>query len=112
MTDVDDKSWIARTRQRMKELGITQAQLASGIGALPARIGHYLNGRNEPPIAHLMLIARYLHVTTDWLLFGGAAEPLRVPTSDDLLATKIRGLDPTSRRDVEGFIKIKSRNEA
>lgn len=107
MTHTDDKAWIARARGRMKDLGITQAQLASGIGALPARIGHYMSGRNEPPIAHLMLIARSLHVTTDWLLFGGAAEPLRTPTTTDLLADQLRRLDASARRDIEGYIRIK-----
>ena len=109
---IDDKAWVTRARQRMKDLGVTQAQLGEGIGALPARIGHYLNGRNEPPIAHLMLIARYLQVTTDWLLFGGAAEPLRIQTQEDLLAYRLRKLDPVSRRDVEGFIRIKLGTEA
>ncbi len=108
MTDIDDKSWIDRARARMKDLGITQAQLGEGIGALPARVGHYMSGRNEPPIAHLMLIARYLHVTTDWLLFGGNAEPIRIPTSEDILAARIRDLDPAARRDVEGYIKAES----
>lgn len=91
----------------MAELGITQAQLAAGIGALPARVGHYLNGRNEPPLAHFMLIARYLHVTTDWLLFGGSCDPIRVPSSPDTLADQLRSLDAISRRDVEGFIRVR-----
>lgn len=95
----------------MKDLGITQTQLGTAIGALPARIGHYLNGRNEPPVAHLMLIARYLHVTTDWLLFGGASNPLRIQTQEDLLADRLRKLDPTSRRDIEGFIRVKLGSE-
>ncbi len=112
MTQASDATWNTRARKRMKELGITQAQLAAGIGALPARVGHYLSGRNEPPIAHLMLIARYLHVTTDWLLFGGASEPMRVPTSQDLLADQIRKLDPAARRDIEGYIRIKLGPEA
>ncbi len=111
MTDIDDKAWIGRARERMKALGITQGQLGVGIGALPARVSHYLSGRNEPPIAHLMLMARYLHVTTDWLLFGGASSPLRVPTKEDLLAERLRQLDPVSRRDVEGFISVKLGSE-
>ena len=112
MKQIPDDSWVSRTRARMKELGITQAQLAAGIGALPSRVGHYMSGRNEPPLAHLMLIARYLHVTTDWLLFGGAAEPLRAPSSHDLLADKIRQLDSAARRDIEGYIRIKLGHEA
>ena len=92
----------------MKELGVTQADVAKAIGALPARVNHYLTDRNEPTLEHLMLIARFLHITTDWLLFGGAAEPIRVVSTNDLLADRIRLLDAASRRDVEGFIAVKS----
>ena len=112
MKQITEDSWVSRARARMKELGITQAQLAAGIEALPSRVGHYMSGRNEPPIAHLMLIARYLHVTTDWLLFGGASEPLRTRFSQDLLADRIRQLDPASRRDIEGYIRIKLGHDA
>ena len=103
----NDETWIARARSRMSELGVTQAALAAAIGANPARVGHYLTGRNEPPLAHFMLICRHLQVTADWLLFGGASAPLPVPTVADALARQLQDLDPATRRDIEGYIRIK-----
>lgn len=105
--EVDDKAWTERAKARMAELGVTQAQLAAGVGALPARIGHYLQGRRDPSLAKFMLIARYLQVTTDWLLFGGAAPPLRQVTLGNTLADQIQRLDPASQRDIEGYVRIK-----
>jgi len=92
----------------MAELGVTQAALATAIGAQPARVGHHLTGRNEPPSAHLMLICRHLQVSADWLLFGGANSPLPVPSTAEGIARQLQGLDVSTRRDIEGYIRIKS----
>lgn len=104
----ESDQWRLRARSRMGELGITQGQLADAIGALPSRVGHYLTGRNEPPLAHLMLICRALRVSSDWLLFGGTNEPLDLPRSEDDLAERIRNLDKSARGDIESYLRVKS----
>ena len=103
----DNQEWKDRARSRMKELGVTQAALSAAIGAQPARLGHYLTGRNEPPLAHFMLICRHLQVSADWLLFGGANSPLQVPSPPEGIARQLRDLDASTRRDIEGYIRIK-----
>jgi len=108
MTDSgNQQNWIDRARTRMSELGVTQAALATAIGAQPGRVGHYLTGRNEPPLAHFMLICRHLQVSADWLLFGGANSPLPAPNAAEGLARQFQDLDASSRRDIEGYIRIK-----
>jgi transcriptional regulator with XRE-family HTH domain len=103
----EPKTWNQRARERMAELGVTQAALAAAIGAQVGRVGHYLSGRNEPPLAHLMLICRHLQVSADWLLFGGPNAPLPIPNGSDDLASQIKRLDSAARRDIEGFIRIR-----
>lgn len=107
MTENADHRWNDRARSRMTELGVTQATLGAAIGAKQARVGHYLTGRNEPTLTHLMLICRHLQVSADWLLFGGPHSPLHVPSTAEGLVRQLEDLDSTSRRDIEGFIRIK-----
>ena len=100
-------TWNQRARERMAELGVTQTALAASIGAQRARVSHYLSGRNEPPLAHLMLMCRHLQVSADWLLFGGPNAPLPIPSESDELTRQLRSLDSGSRRDIEGFIRVR-----
>ncbi len=63
-----------RMRDRRRELGITQAQLAEMVGTAQARISQIENGESEPSIDVLMRLARALGVTTDYLLGMGESE--------------------------------------
>ena len=105
----DAADWIKRARTRIEQLGLSQTTLAEMIGVLPARVNHYLTGRNEPTIAHLMLICRALQVSSDWLLFGGASAPLLPVRQVDPLADKLASLSGTARRDIEGYLRVTSK---
>lgn len=61
-------SRIAVMRQRA---GLSQAALAEKIHVSSSTIGMYEQGRREPSMSILALIARELHVTTDYLLNTG-----------------------------------------
>ena len=52
----------------MKENGVTQKELAQAINAQPTTVCEWLNGHNEPPMQAIVDIARFLDVSTDYLL--------------------------------------------
>ena len=60
-------------RERIKDLllerKITQAQLAETIGISESTLNRYLSGQTEKiPVDHIVAIARYFKVSTDFLL--------------------------------------------
>lgn len=58
----------ARIRQRIAEMGITQADVARALGISQQRLGNYVNGKRPPDIETLVKVAKALNVSTDWLL--------------------------------------------
>lgn len=46
----------------------TQQQVADALGISRARYSHYENGRNEPDMEILKLLADFHHVTVDYLI--------------------------------------------
>jgi transcriptional regulator with XRE-family HTH domain len=52
----------------MSELGVTQDQLAQELGVTRGAVGHYLNGRREPSLEQMAIIARKLNMTVAELL--------------------------------------------
>ena len=48
--------------------GLSDGQIAAGIGLSPARISDYKRGRNLPSLFMLENIADYFGVSTDYLL--------------------------------------------
>lgn len=63
------ETWIDRTRRRMAELGVTQADLMEPLGVnTRGAVGHYMTGRREPSLAQFAALAERLGMTTDELL--------------------------------------------
>jgi transcriptional regulator with XRE-family HTH domain len=58
----------ARIRQRLDEIGMSQADLARLMGMSMPRIGNYYHGRRPPDIATLARLARALQTSADWLI--------------------------------------------
>lgn len=52
----------------MAETGVTQQELADGIGITAPAVNHYVNGRREPDIATLIKLADYFGVSVDYLI--------------------------------------------
>ena len=67
-----------RLRESRKQEGITQKVLAKNIGRTEDCIHDWENGRSEPSIDDIIAIAKFLRVSTDFLL--GNDDP------DDLFA--------------------------
>lgn len=59
----------------IKQAGITQARFAADLGITPQAASYYTKGR-EPNFELLVKIAKYFHVTTDYLI--GASKNERV----------------------------------
>ena len=55
-------------RQLMKECGVNQVQLAKDIGVAQSAISAWLNGKKEPSILSLWLLADYFNCNVDELI--------------------------------------------
>ena len=64
------EKWNDRVRQRMKEFGMSQRDLAEILGLTPGAVSNYVNGSREPNMEQLASIIRELGVTADWVVLG------------------------------------------
>lgn len=64
------QTWQDRARRRMRELDLNQRELAKRIGVSTAAMSHYLNGRREPTLSQLQLIADELALDPAYMIFG------------------------------------------
>ncbi len=103
-----DVPWYERARSRLKQLGITQTDLAKSLDAPVSRINAYLIGAREPSFEQFKLIVSALGVTSDWLLFGGSVPPAVPHPKKDRLSEMLERATPGTRRDVEGFLKMQA----
>ena len=68
-------------KQIREERGITQKDLAAGLGLQPNTISRYETGERAPDIKTLQDIADYLNVSIEILLTG---EPKKTPFKEDV----------------------------
>lgn len=54
------KKWNELAKARMRELGLTQEKLAERLGVTQGGVGHWIRGRNNPPLATIDEILRIL----------------------------------------------------
>ncbi|NER62546.1 helix-turn-helix domain-containing protein [Pseudomonas sp. MAFF212428] len=54
------KKWNELARARMRELGLTQEKLAERLGVTQGGVGHWIRGRNNPPLPQIDEILRVL----------------------------------------------------
>ena len=57
-----------RVKQELKIQNKKQVDLAKHLSVQKSTISEWLNGKNEPPMKTIVDIARYLNVSTDYLL--------------------------------------------
>ena len=57
-----------RVKQALKESGLTQKKLAEELNVQTSTLCEWLNDHNEPPMQMIVDIARFLDVSTDYLL--------------------------------------------
>lgn len=68
-------TWAERVRTRMKELDLTQEDLANKLGVTRGAVTHYLAGRRVPPLRQFQKLAAILKVDPAWLQFGTTNVP-------------------------------------
>ena len=59
---------INRIKELLKSDGLTQSQLASGIGVNQSTVCNWLNGKKEPSIESLWKLADFFDVSVDYLI--------------------------------------------
>lgn len=67
-------TWVVRIKSRMKELKMTQEELANKMGITRGAVTHYLAGRRVPPLRQFQKLAAILKADPAWLQFGTANE--------------------------------------
>lgn len=65
-----DDGWRVRAKRLMVTESLLQRDLALEIGVARSTLNQWLNGRSEPNLFHIVVFARRLGVTVDWLLTG------------------------------------------
>ncbi len=65
-----DDGWRVRAKQLMAAQTVLQRDLANEIGVNRSTVCQWLSGRSEPNLLHIVVFARRLGVTVDWLLTG------------------------------------------
>lgn len=66
-------TWESRIKSRMKELEMTQEELANKLGITRGAVTHYLAGRRVPPLNQFQKLAHVLKVDPAWLQYGVAS---------------------------------------
>lgn len=64
------KEWPERVKSRLKELSMTQDELAQQMEVTLGAIAHYLGGRRVPPTKQFQKLAKILQVDPIWLQYG------------------------------------------
>lgn len=78
-----------RINQKMKELGLSQADVMRGTGAGRATVSGWINGSNAPSAKYLESLAKTLKTTSSWILNGKEDSDRKLDNSIslDLVAT-------------------------
>lgn len=61
-------NYIVRMRNLREDNDLTQQEIATVLGTSQTMYARYERGANELPIRHLIVLARYYDVSTDYLL--------------------------------------------
>lgn len=79
MTGWNMSNWNNRLRSKMKELGLTQEELARKLGVTRSAVAHYVQGTRQPPIKQVIKLAAILKTEPAWLQFGKPSEASQPP---------------------------------
>ena len=62
------KTYVDRIRELREDSDKTQAEIAAYLGTTQQMYSRYENGENEMPVRHVIALAAYYKVSTDYLL--------------------------------------------
>jgi SOS-response transcriptional repressor LexA len=67
-------NWTGRLKSKMKELDLTQEELAKKLGVTRSAVAHYVQGTRHPPLRQVIKLAAILKTDPAWLQFGESQE--------------------------------------
>ena len=76
-------SWREAAKKELKDLGLTQEDLAQMMGAAPPHLSSWLTGKRNIPIAWAVMMARVFGWTQKQFLEYFLPEALKLPEYDD-----------------------------
>lgn len=82
--------WHERARQKMKQDGILQIDVANALHVKKAALSQWLCGARTPQLSIIVGIARFLDVSLDWLLAGEVL--VKATTSADEIIERATGI--------------------
>ncbi len=71
-------NYIVRMRNLREDHDLTQQEIATVLGTSQTMYARYERGANELPIRHMIALAKYYDVSTDYFL-GLTDEKIRFP---------------------------------
>ena len=83
----------ARIAALRKAAGMNQAQLAQHLKISPSAVGMYEQGRREPSVDTLAVIAKLFDVSIDYLVTGKPASAPEERALTDLLISRVEDAD-------------------
>ena len=93
-----------RLKERRKEKGWTQKELAAKIDVQFSLLNKYEGGLHAPPLEKLVELAEVLDTSVDYLLTGNRAES--VPIRSTRLLERFRELEGFSSEDREVVLRL------
>jgi transcriptional regulator with XRE-family HTH domain len=99
---MDRMRLVDKVLKLAKDKRITQAQLATMIGAHPSRLSEWKNDEGKPSIAQALRMARVLDVSLDYLADDSMDEPpvrQELPEDEKALLRLYRALKPALGED-------------
>jgi transcriptional regulator with XRE-family HTH domain len=102
----------SRIRQRMSELGLTQAELADGAAVRRSAVNEVLKKERLPGCDLLMKLARTLGVSLDYLVGSPGSETDLDDELSQLLMMAIASFDPESKKRLLSFAEDLLREKA
>ena len=97
-------SYEIRAKEWITDHDVKQKKLAETFQITEAMLSNYLTGRNEMPVEILVKLARYFHITVDYLvgLSDEPQPPMRLREGEEKLVEDFRTL---SREQKELILK-------
>lgn len=114
---MDEKIFPNRLRLSREAKGLTQKELAAGISIGYQTYNHYETGRNEPDLSTVVLLAKYLNVSLDYLL-GRTNDPSpitqkKIPSYQEEVIQELEDITPEMASEIRLYISyLKHKKEA
>lgn len=105
MKDLTKKKIGTILNELLAERGILQKELAEHIGVTANTVSYYLSGDRCPDIDKIIEIAKYLNVSTDYLL---GITDIKSPDTELTAVCNYTGLSESSIKNIKRYAELKA----